>query len=205
VTRGPWLAAAAAVTAVLAGCATTCPPPPVAAGSAPEEEEPAPAAAAPARRPAPHLEPPDGYVEVRVLGAVPSLQGDVLLLADPTGMRVVPVIIGEAEAAAINRRLTGEPTPRPMTHDLLDTLVERLGGEVVMVEVNKISEGIFLGTISVWDGHEVLRIDSRTSDAVAVAVGHGLPVLVAAEVIDESGVDASTLPPGILPGPRTTP
>lgn len=154
--------------------------------------EPTTVVRAPERRPAPAPSPPRGSVLVRPLTVQPMQDGFLLLLADDAGSRVLPVVIGLAEAQVIDLRLRGERFERPLTHDLLDAIVARLGGEIVYVHVDKLRGGIFVGSVYVWNGREILRIDSRTSDAVAIALGNGAPIYVARSVLDEA---AQPLPP----------
>ena len=130
---------------------------------------------------------------------IPSLQGNALILVDAERRWALPVIIGDAEAHIIQLRLRGERFERPLTHDLLDRMVRELGGEVLMVQVNKLSGGIFVGSIFVWDGEQMLRIDARTSDAVAVALGHDVPIYVDAEVVRGAGLSPDELLPGGAP------
>jgi len=181
---------ASLVACVLAGCggASPCPAPIVAAQEAAVRPE-------PSRLP-PRLEAPEGFVPMAALGVFPGPEGNMLLLGDGSRERVIPILIGDAEAMVIDLRVRGEHFERPLTHDIIDTLVAELRGEILMVEVNKVREGIFVGTISLWNGREVVRIDARTSDAVAVALGHELPIYVSASVIDESAVDVDALVPG---------
>ncbi|HJL15768.1 MAG TPA: bifunctional nuclease family protein, partial [Sandaracinaceae bacterium LLY-WYZ-13_1] len=145
---------------------------------------------------APAPDPPEGSVTVRPLGVTPTGQGFVLMLADEAGGRVLPVVIGRSEAMVIDLRLRGEDFQRPLTHDLLDRVAETLGGEVVFVHIDKLRGGIFVGSVFLWDGREMHRIDSRTSDAVAVALGHDAPIFVAPIVLEEAG---EPMPPGATP------
>lgn len=170
---------ACAALAACGGAAARCP-------------EPTTVVRAPERRPAPAPSPPSGSVIVRPLSVQPMEDGFVLLLADEARSRVLPVVIGLAEAQIIDLRLRGERFERPLTHDLLDAIVARLGGEVVYVHVDKLRGGVFVGSVYVWNGHELLRIDSRTSDAVAIALGNDAPIYVAPSVLDEA---AEELPP----------
>lgn len=169
----------------IAGCGAAPPPCPEAA--------PAAAASARARQPAPAPSPPSGSIAVRPVTVQPMDEGFVLLLADEGRTRVLPIVIGLAEAQIIDLRLRGQRFERPLTHDLLDTLVARLGGEVVYVHIDKLRGGVFVGSIYVWNGHELLRIDSRTSDAVAVALGNDAPIYVAPSVMEEA---AQSIPDG---------
>lgn len=178
---------------VITGCGASAPPcPPCARAAAPE---PVPAPAAPERSPAPAPDAPDGYVELRPAGVLPGRGGGTLVLTDPARTVMVPVSIGGSEAMVIDLRLRGERFERPLTHDLLSQMLTELGAEVVMVQVNKLRGNIFVGSVFVWDGHEMHRFDSRTSDAVAIAVGHQVPIYVAQIVIDETGVPADEAAP----------
>jgi bifunctional DNase/RNase len=108
------------------------------------------------------------------------------------------VVIGRSEAMIIDLRLRGEEFERPLTHDLLDRIMGTLGGEVVFVHIDKLRGGIFVGSVHLWDGHQMHRIDSRTSDAVAVALGNDAPIFVAPIVLEEAG---EPLPPGATTPP----
>lgn len=130
---------------------------------------------------------------------LPSLQGNALMLVDAEHRWTLPVIIGDAEAQVIRLRLEGEQFQRPLTHDLLDRALRELGGEVVMVQINKLSGGIFVGSIFLWDGEVMHRIDSRTSDAVAVAVGHEVPIYVHGDVLEDAGLGPEELDPAASP------
>jgi bifunctional DNase/RNase len=161
-----------------------------ACGGAPSSCPPAHAQAAPsapARRPAPAPSPPAGSVAVRPITVQPSPEGFILLLGDPATQRVLPVVIGPNEAEVIDLRMRGEHFPRPLTHDLLDSIVHELGGELVFVHIDKLRDGAFIGSLHIWDGHRMHTVDSRTSDAVAVALGEHAPIYVASVVLEEAG------------------
>ncbi|MCC6874352.1 MAG: bifunctional nuclease family protein [Sandaracinaceae bacterium] len=166
---------------VLAGCGGACPPAPSA---------PAVVTAAPPRRPAPSPDPPPGSIVMQPMGVRPSGEGYVLVLADQSRQRMLPIVIGGTEAMTIELRLAGEQFERPLTHDLLDAMLARLGAEVVWVHIDKVRGGVFVGSVHVWDGRQLLRFDARTSDAVAIALGHDAPIFVAPSVLDEQAVEA---------------
>src|SRR5262245_54054036 len=132
---------------------------------------------------------PPGYVAVKV-GPVGELGDDsVVLLLDEAGQRVVPIVIGGTEALSIGLRLHAEAPPRPLTHDLLDSLVRRMGASIVKVQVDELRDGIFIGSVFVKDATGyVFRLDSRASDAIALAVGNRVPVYVARAVLEEAGI-----------------
>lgn len=176
-----------AILLVLLACGSAPCPEVVAAPEEPPE---------PARQPAPRARAPDGFVEVQPQGVMPAADGFALILRDETSGRAVPVMIGGTEAMTIELRLEGRRYERPLTHDLLDRMLGILGGEVVMVQVVKLRNDVFIGTIVLWDGHEQFNVDARTSDAVAVALGHQVPIYVSEAVIaDQSFGAEETLPP----------
>jgi bifunctional DNase/RNase len=170
----------------LSACGTAPPPATTPVVTAPSTEEPSPES----REPAPRPTMPEGYVHMEARAVWPSPEGNALILVDDASEWVVPVIIGDAEAQIIDLRLRGERFERPLTHDLIDRLLEELHGEVVMVQINKLRTHIFIGSVFVWNGHRTIRIDARTSDAVAIAVGHRAPIYVDEGVVREAGISA---------------
>jgi uncharacterized protein len=109
----------------------------------------------------------------------------VVILAENDGARVVPIVIGPREGAAIASAQAGLVPPRPQTHDLFMNTLTALGRRVVEVRVVDLVEGTFHAEL-VLDGGVV--IDSRASDAIAMAVRAGCDVLCAEHVVDEAGV-----------------
>jgi bifunctional DNase/RNase len=109
-----------------------------------------------------------------------------IMLKEVDGARNFYIVIGSPEAAAINRRLTGKVSPRPLTHDLLASVIERLGGTVEKIEINNLHEGTFYARIHVRHDGEVLKIDSRPSDAIALGVATNVPIFVAEHVLAEA-------------------
>jgi len=162
-----------------AGCGTSAPCP---ATTAAEEPMPDPGV-------------PPGYVHVEVLGVLPTQQGNALLLRGDRMDHLLPIFIGDAEANAIEMRLAGQRFDRPLTHDLLDTIMGDLGGEMVRVLVNKLRGDVFLGTVVVRQGDRYFSIDARPSDAVALAVGSGCPVFVSTHLLESTGLPLDRTPP----------
>lgn len=109
----------------------------------------------------------------------------ILLLRERDGERYVPVWIGAPEAAAIAYVEQGVVPERPLTHDLLLDIIRQLGDELQHVEVASMTDGIFYAVLVLASGK---RIDSRTSDAVALAVRVNCPILVEDSIFDEVGV-----------------
>src|SRR5262245_23065821 len=113
----------------------------------------------------------------------------IVLLKTADDDKFLPIWIGHAEAAAILMKLQGATPPRPMTHDLLTDVVSELQAEVVKVTVTELRENTFYARItSVQDGREV-EIDSRPSDAIALAVRCDAQIFADEDVIEESGID----------------
>ena len=109
----------------------------------------------------------------------------VLVLRERDGGRYVPIWIGAAEAAAISLQQQGVRPERPLTHDLLASLLETFSHPLERVEIVGVSEGTFLAEL-VFDADN--RVSARPSDAVAVALRTSSPVLVSREVLDEVGI-----------------
>jgi bifunctional DNase/RNase len=113
----------------------------------------------------------------------------IVLLKTVDEDRFVPIWIGHAEAAAILMKLQGATPPRPMTHDLLTEVVSELKGEVVRITVTELRDNTYFARITiVQDGQEV-EIDSRPSDAIALAVRCEAQIFASDDVVDESGIE----------------
>ena len=127
-------------------------------------------------------------VPVEVLG-VRQQQRDqeiVVLLLDAAADLAVPIVIGAREASAIAMAQAGLVTPRPMTHDLLRDLLGAVGFELERVEIVALDGGIFFAELVLSNG---VRLDSRASDAIALAVRTDSPVLCSAEIVAAAGVE----------------
>jgi uncharacterized protein len=126
--------------------------------------------------------------------AVGQFQGQpVVLLEDAAGKRRLPIWIGDAEANAIDLRLKKQKAPRPLTHDLLDSTLAALGARVERVDVIDLRDNVYYGRLTLRDAKGArLTIDARPSDCIALAVGAGLPVFVAAAVLEQEAVDAAS-------------
>jgi bifunctional DNase/RNase len=113
----------------------------------------------------------------------------IVLLKTTDDEKFLPIWIGHPEAAAILTKLQGASPPRPMTHDLLTDVISELQGEIVRVEVTELRDNTFYARIMiVQDGREV-EIDSRPSDAIALAVRCDARIFVSEDVIEESGIE----------------
>jgi bifunctional DNase/RNase len=126
-------------------------------------------------------------VQVAILGisTSPASNGAyALILRETGGARRIPIIIGGFEAQAIALEMEGIKPPRPLTHDLIKNLIETLGGTVTEVSIMDLKDGTFFAQIMVNGDQE---IDSRPSDAIAVAIRFGVNIYVAEHVMAEAG------------------
>jgi uncharacterized protein len=113
----------------------------------------------------------------------------IVLLKTADGNKFLPIWIGHPEAAAILMKLQGASTPRPMTHDLVTDMLEKLEARVVRIAVTELRENTFYAVVTVSvDGSEV-EIDSRPSDAIALAVRADAPIFADDSVIEESAIE----------------
>jgi uncharacterized protein len=129
----------------------------------------------------------DGYQAVEVVGVrveMPS-NSPIVLVRPITGGALLPIWIGPNEAAAIAMAQQGVVAPRPLTHDLFVATMVHLGAPLRSVRIVRLHEGIFFAELDFDDG----SVDARPSDAIALALRAGVPILVAEEVLAEAGVD----------------
>jgi uncharacterized protein len=130
-------------------------------------------------------------VEMTIYGVSFDLVGKqpIVLLKTAEGNKFLPIWIGHPEAAAILMKLQGATAPRPLTHDLLVNILGELDVEVVRVTVTELRENTFHASITVQQNGTELEIDSRSSDAIAVAVRAHAPIYAADAVIEESAIE----------------
>ena len=113
----------------------------------------------------------------------------IVLLKTKDGNRYLPIWIGQPEAAAILMKLQGASTPRPMTHDLLTEILNELDARITRITVTELRENTFYAQVTVQlDGTEV-EVDSRPSDAIALAIRAEAPIFAADQVIEESAIE----------------
>ncbi len=112
----------------------------------------------------------------------------IVLLRERSGERYLPIWIGAAEAAAIALSLQGVVTPRPMTHDLLKTILEDLSVEVQRIIVTELRDSTFYASIQMQKGSDALEISSRPSDAIALAVRMAVPIFANEDVLEEAAI-----------------
>lgn len=115
-------------------------------------------------------------------------QHRIVVLKEENGNRFLPIWIGPFEADAITLQLQGVDAPRPLTHDLLKTVIQTLGGEVQHVLISDLEKNTYYARIVLDVNGDTLEIDSRPSDAIALSVRVNAPVYVADEVMDQAGL-----------------
>ena len=112
----------------------------------------------------------------------------VVILKESHSDRYLPIWIGPAEADAIAVKLQGISVPRPLTHDLLYSIVNALGAKIKSILVNDLQNDTFFARIYVMVNGKEIEIDSRPSDAIAIAVRAKVPIFAAEEVLDKAGI-----------------
>ena len=110
----------------------------------------------------------------------------VIILREVDGERSFPIVIGIFEATSIDRRVKGMPAPRPLTHDLVVAAVEQLGGEIQDIVISDLKEHTYYAKLRVRQEGEMVEIDCRPSDAIALAVTAKVPIFVNEDVLGEA-------------------
>jgi bifunctional DNase/RNase len=113
----------------------------------------------------------------------------IVLLKTADGNKFLPIWIGHAEAAAILMKLQSQAAPRPMTHDLVSDMLQQLGAQIVRITVTELRENTFYAQITVAQDGQELEVDSRPSDAIALALRSEAPIFAADQVIEESAIE----------------
>jgi bifunctional DNase/RNase len=111
----------------------------------------------------------------------------LLLLEEVAGERVLPIFIGAPEAAAIAYALQGVESPRPMSHDLLGHVISALGAKLFAVEITELSDNTFFASLRLVRSGQEITVSSRPSDAVALALRVGAPILVSDDLMATEG------------------
>jgi uncharacterized protein len=113
----------------------------------------------------------------------------IVLLKTADGNKFLPIWIGHPEAAAILMKLQGASTPRPLTHDLVTDMLEQLDAQVTRITVTELKENTFYASITLAQNGSEIEIDSRPSDAIALAVRAEAPIFANERVIEESAIE----------------
>lgn len=127
-------------------------------------------------------EPPSKEKEVRIYSLATTVNECIIFLEELEGNRLLPIWIGITEGQAIAIRFSGIVLPRPLTHDLLLASIQQLGWKVAKVVVSDIKENTFYARVVATDGKKTVTLDSRPSDAIAIAVRAGCPIMVEEKV-----------------------
>ena len=129
--------------------------------------------------------------EMHIYGVSFDLVGKqpIVLLKTADGNKFLPIWIGHPEAAAILMKLQGAATPRPMTHDLVTDMLAQLDTSVVRICVTELRDNTFYASITLQQDGSEIEIDSRPSDAIALAVRAEAPIFAADRVIEESAIE----------------
>lgn len=110
----------------------------------------------------------------------------IIILRERDGERALPIVIGLTEAFAIDRRIKGVQPQRPLTHDLLGNVMEALGGELEKIVINDLQEHTFYAKLVIRKEGELIEVDSRPSDAIALGVAGEVPIYVEDHVLREA-------------------
>ena len=128
------------------------------------------------------------YVEVELSRIIINETSDqqIIVLKERHGQRGFPIVIGIVEIFAIDRRLKGIKPPRPMTHDLLDSVIENLGASIEKIVINDLRNHTFYAQIHLSSNGRTVEIDSRPSDAIALGAASNTPIYVAEHVFEKT-------------------
>lgn len=126
-------------------------------------------------------------VQVSKLLIDENTNSPVVILKEMDGERILPIWIGAPEANAIAMGMSGQKFQRPLTHDLLSTVIKGLHGAVVRIVISDLKDNTFFATILLKGEKEMLTLDARPSDSIAVALREGSPIYVAEKLFDGQG------------------
>ena len=137
-------------------------------------------------------------LEVASLGLDKASNTPVVILREVGGDRLLPIWIGPGEASAIAMELAGIRFSRPLTHDLLNTVVRSLGSELIRVLITRVVDNTYYATLMLQRNGETITIDSRPSDSVALALRASAPIFADVDLLDRTTVEVegATLEPG---------
>jgi bifunctional DNase/RNase len=128
-------------------------------------------------------------LEVASLGMDKASNTPVVILREVDGDRLLPIWIGPGEASAIAMELAGIKFSRPLTHDLLNTVVRSLGSELVRVLITRVVDNTYYASLMLQRNGETITIDSRPSDSVALALRASAPIFADVELLDRTTVE----------------
>lgn len=114
-----------------------------------------------------------------------TVDQQIIVLKEKGGQRSFPIVIGMPEILAIDRRLKGYEMPRPLTHDLLASVIEQMGGRILKIVICDLREHTFYARIHIEQNGREIEVDSRPSDAIALASGLQVPIFVEDSVFEK--------------------
>lgn len=136
---------------------------------------------------------PTDPVQARVVNVFTLEGSHVVLLRTQGEEKLVPIFIGRTEAIAISLRLARRSPPRPLTHNLLETLLKELNAKIVKVVIEDVKNNIYLGRIYLKQGRRSFNIDARPSDSITLALGANAPIYVTRSVVTKAGIEPREL------------
>jgi bifunctional DNase/RNase len=131
------------------------------------------------------------FVEADIWTVAQTDQGNVVLVRPRGSDLAVPIFIGQLETQSILIGMGHVEVPRPLTHDLVISLIHTLGAEIDRVEINELREGTFFARIALRTKEGELLVDARPSDTIGIAVRIGCPVFIAESVVEEAGISVN--------------
>ena len=146
-------------------------------------------------------------IPMKVLGIKVHGGNQAVILKTYDGKTLLPIWIGTREAQAIQMRLAGKKPSRPLTHDLMESMIAILGARVVRVEVDALRDGIFIGKLNLRDVQgKRYRLDGRPSDLITLSLRAKVPVFVSPQVLKKAGIKVRKPPSkqGVKGGRRPT-
>jgi uncharacterized protein len=147
-------------------------------------------------------------VKVQSLGLDRTSNTPVVILQEKDGTRVLPIWIGPGEASAIAMELAGMKFARPLTHDLFASVILGFGGALKRVIITKVVENTYYAELLIQRGTEVLTIDARPSDSIAIALRMDAAIFTTDELLEHTSIEiseAGEAAPGIIPDADATP
>lgn len=132
-------------------------------------------------------------MEVRDVVPLRSAESHAVVLVAKEGGTVLPIFVDEASAVAIALRLAHRDSPHPLAQDLLDNVVEKLGGRVTEVRIDDVQEEVFQGRVFIDQGEKKLELDARPSDSIAMALTRGVKIFASQKVLTAAGISRAEI------------
>ena len=132
-------------------------------------------------------------VEAEVWTIARTDQGNAVLVRPVGSDTAVPIFIGQLEAQSILIGMGNVPMPRPLTHDLFLSVIQKVGVTIERIEITELKEGTFYAQLIVKQQGQQLNVDARPSDSIALAVRDKCPIFIDEEVVEEAGIPVSTI------------